>query len=429
MRHIITGSDRIINFLASVSLACLVALSGSVAAAEPEDNVESITDEIEEHENEEQEIFDYSLYDYEDYIQPADAVIESEPFTPRLTFTNRNGSEAVFYGQFSPTYQIFDDGEETTDGLVDNGNWNSRLGFLVRVPLNETTLLRFRFESALGLRSSAGVSQEFRPDRIDWQRTALRWFESAIDTEYGTLSGGQGSSASDGTAGMDESFTFHAGAADSTDGFSAFRFRDSNGELTDVTVGAVNDTFDGARRFRVRYDTPRLVGLMLSSSYGRNVLVSGDNTNYYDVALRSFNEVGDFSLQSAISYGWEDDPNGENRERVAGSVTVFHNPTGLNLAVSSGSRISGPDYYYARVGWRADLIEVGTTSFSVDYYDGSDFLSDGAKTENYGVYAVQSFDEFSVDIYAGWRRFTYSDRLGVSYQDADGILTGARWFF
>jgi hypothetical protein len=30
---------------------------------------------------------------------------------------------------------------------------------------------------------------------------------------------------------------------------------------------------------------------------------------------------------------------------------------------------------------------------------------------------------------AGWRNFTYSDQLGNSYQDASGVLIGARWFF
>jgi hypothetical protein len=65
----------------------------------------------------------------------------------------------------------------------------------------------------------------------------------------------------------------------------------------------------------------------------------------------------------------------------------------------------------------------------VDYYYGRDFLSEGARTENYGLYAVQSIDSVSIDLYAGWRRFTYSDRLGGSYQDADGILIGARAFF
>lgn len=38
----------------------------------------------------------------------------------------------------------------------------------------------------------------------------------------------------------------------------------------------------------------------------------------------------------------------------------------------------------------------------------------------------RTFDSASIDVYAGWRRFTYSDRLGGTYQDAGGILIGAR---
>lgn len=72
---------------------------------------------------------------------------------------------------------------------------------------------------------------------------------------------------------------------------------------------------------------------------------------------------------------------------------------------------------------------MGTTSLSVDYYDGKDFLSDGAKTENWGLYAVQDIDDWSLNLYTGWREFTYSDQSGTSYQDASGVLVGARWHF
>lgn len=198
------------------------------------------------------------------YDVETEAPIESEIFEPPLTFDTPLGT-VTLYGQVNLAYQSFDDGGTTTDGIVDNGNWNTRLGFLVYKPLGDLTL-RARFESGLGLRNSAAVSQVFTPDWIDWQRTALRWFELALDSPYGTLSAGQGSSATDGTAGLDDSFTFHAGATDSTDGFGSFLFRDSTGNLTDVSVGRVNDSFDGARRFRLRYDTPAYHGFTLASS-------------------------------------------------------------------------------------------------------------------------------------------------------------------
>ena len=302
------------------------------------------------------------------------------------------------------------------------------MGFRYSKPIGDFTL-RARFESGLGLRSSAAVSQEFTPDWIDPQRTNLRWFELALDSPYGTLSAGQGSSATDGTTGLDDSFTFHAGATDSTDGFASFRFRDSDGNLTDVRVGQVNDAFDGARRFRVRYDTPAYRGVTLAGSYGINVLTEGDDNKYYDVALRWVGDIGDVAVRSAIGYQWIDNPDGANSERVAGSIAGIHTPTGLNLSFSAGRLIDGASYYWIRAGWQSNFFKAGTTSLSVDYYNGSDFLSDGAKTENYGLYAVQTIDAASLDIYAGWRRLTYSDKIGNSYQDAAGLLLGIRFAF
>jgi hypothetical protein len=365
-------------------------------------------------------------FDYDALVE--ELPIESEVFGPALEVINKSGGVWNFYGQVNLAYQGYDDGTETTSGIVDNGNWNTRLGFTYTQPLDSSTL-RYRFETGLGLRSSAAVSQTFEPDWIDWQRTSLRWFEVALDSDYGTFSLGQGATASDGTAGLDDSFTFVAGATNSTDGFGSFRFRDGNGDLTDITIGQVNNAFNGARRFRIRYDTPIYNGVMLSASYGQNVLTEGDDNDYSDVAIRWTGDLGDFAVRSALGYQWIDNPDGNDVERLAGSVSVVHAPTGLNFAVSAGQQVDGASYVWTRAGWQTDYFAAGTTSLSVDYYSGRDFLSDGARTVNYGIYAVQTIDSASVDIYAGWRRFTYSDELGGTYQDADGILVGARFFF
>jgi hypothetical protein len=343
-------------------------------------------------------------------------------------FRNAAGGEVVFYGQFNPTWQSFDDGERTTDGVVDNGNWNTRVGVRVQQPLSWGTL-RLRFETGLGLRNSAAVSQTNTPQWVDWQRTSLRWFEVAGDTDYGTVSFGQGSTAADGAAGLDSSFTFVLSPTDASDGFGSFQFRDGNGDLTGVTVGAVNSSFNVARLFRLRYDTPAFSGVTLSTSYGVNVLNENDDADYADVAARWSGELGDVTVQTALGYGWTFNEGADDQERVLGSATLYHNPTGLNLNVAAGSRIDGPQYGYIKAGWRADFIPQGKTSLFVDYYRGTDFLSDGAKTETYGLGAVQSFDDLSLDVYATVLRFAYSDRSGQSYQDATGFLMGARWFF
>ncbi|MCX7288299.1 MAG: porin [Rhodobacterales bacterium] len=346
----------------------------------------------------------------------------------KLTYGYPSGGTFTVYGQFNPVYQSFDDGQNTTSGLVDNGNWNSRVGFRYVVPLGETTM-RLRFETGLGLRNSASVSQLRTPEAWRFNRNFLRWFEAAFDTSYGTFSFGQGSLASDGVAGMDESFTFVAGATDSSDGFGSFQFTDRDGNLTGVSVGSVNSAINGARRFRARYDTPSFSGFVFSTSYGVNVLNQNDEADYYDIAMRWNGEVGEFTIQTAVAYGWEDEPVAADRERLSGSATFLHNPTGLSLNVSAGSLKDGPEYAWVRAGWRNDFLASGTTSLSVDYYLGEDFRTAGSETENYGFYAVQSFDDLSLDIYTGIRRFNFSDLTGQTYQGATGILVGARWFF
>jgi hypothetical protein len=368
----------------------------------------------------------YGDFDYDAVTE--ELPIVSEVYGPRLTFTNSRGGVATFYGQFNLAYQSFDDGQETTSNIVDNGNWNSRLGFTITQPMGENTL-RWRFETGLTMRNSSLVSQTQTPDWGDWERTLLRWFEVAYDADFGTLSLGQGATAANGTAGLDDSFTFIAGAADSTDGFASFRFRDSAGDFTNVSVGQVNSSLDPSRRFRLRYDTPVFNGVMLSASYGQNVLVTADENDYYEVAARWTCDLGELAVRSALGYLWIDDPDGDTTERLSGSFTLVHERTGLNFALSAGTEDGGPNYYWVRAGWQTDAWAAGTTSLSIDYYDGSDFLSDGAKTENWGLYAVQNIDALSMNLYAGWRQFTYSDRSGTDYQDASGVLVGARWSF
>ena len=109
-----------------------------------------------------------------------DIPIESDVYGPDLTYTDDSGFEANLYGQVNLTYQGFDDGQETTGGIVDNGNWNTRLGFTLTQSSDEI-ILRARFETGLGLRNSALVSQDYEPPWIKWERTWLRWFEVAAD--------------------------------------------------------------------------------------------------------------------------------------------------------------------------------------------------------------------------------------------------------
>jgi Gram-negative porin len=340
------------------------------------------------------------------------------------TFENESGGSVRFYGQFSPSFLSFDDGEVSTDNLVDNANSNTRLGFVIEQPAWGGNLV-MTFETALGFVQSSEVSQTETPSALEWQRTDLRKFEAAYSGEFGKFTFGQGSMATDGVATLDVSGTSLVGSVTVSDVAGAFAFREDSGDLSDVTISDAYKDFDGSRRFRVRYDTPEYAGFSVAVAYGRNILSEDDDKDYYDVGLVWSGTAGDFELSAAAGYAWEEGDT--TNERYAGSFSLLHAPTGLNLSLSAGGDPDGGSYGYAKAGWKGDLIAPGPSAFSIDYYDGSDLAEDDSSSSAFGLSAVQTFTDMDLEVYLGYRAYSYDD--ATSYQDADSYLLGARYKF
>lgn len=289
------------------------------------------------------------------------------------TFENETGGTVRFYGQFSPTYLSFGDGDVTTDNLVDNANSNTRLGFVIDQPVGGGRL-SMTFETALGFVQTSEVSQDETPPGLAWVRTDLRKFEAAYAADFGKFTIGQGSMASDGVATRDASGTSIAGSVTVPDVAGSFAFREDSGILSNVTVSKAYKDFDGGRRFRIRYDTPKFSGFTFAVAYGQNILAEDDDTDYYDIGLMWSATQGDFELAAGAGYAWDD--GATTSERYAGSFSMFHTPTGLNLSLSTGADPDGGSYGYAKAGWKGELIAPGPTAFSIDYYDGDDLAKD-----------------------------------------------------
>lgn len=338
------------------------------------------------------------------------------------TFQNDSGGTARFYGQFSPSFLSFDDGRETTGNLADNANSNTRLGFVIDQPAWGGKLV-LTFETALGFVQSSEFSQNVTPSAIDWQRTDLRKFEAAYTGDFGTLSLGQGSMATDSVSTLDASGTSVTGSVTIPDVAGGFLFRETSGALSDVSISDAYADYDGSRRFRIRYDTPRYAGFSLAAAYGQNVLSSGDDADYYDIALRWSGTQDGFAIEAAAGYAWKDD--GATSEQYAGSLSVLHEATGLNLAIAAGGAPNGGSFGYVKAGWKAALIAQGATNFSIDYYNGSDIATDNSSSEAIGVSVVQVFDDIDLDVYLAYRTYSYSDSR-ASYEDAESVLFGAR---
>lgn len=343
--------------------------------------------------------------------------------TPHLAAAN---STFDFYGQLNFGIFSTDDGEDSETYFADNDNSNTRVGFNWNNEFGDGSSLRFNFESSLGLTGSSSVNIDDQDFEFEWDKTELRKFEFIYKTpKIGTFYFGQGSMSVDGITEADFSGTSVIAYSGISDLAGGFEFRDNDGGFTGVTIGNAFSSFDGARRFRLRYDTPAWNNFVFSISGGEEVLDDDNDNEYYGIAATYFHDYGDWKVDARLGYDWV----GGAEEIVAGSVAALHDPTGLSVALSSGSRNDNDiDYIYFKFGWQQDWFSLGKTALSVDYNDGENYALDGSDSNSVGIAAVQNIDDHNLELYAAWRTHEF-DASGSSFQDIDVFAVGARWKF
>lgn len=333
-----------------------------------------------------------------------------------------------FYGLLNPGILSVDDGVETTTAFGDNSHAPSRVGVKVTNDVRGGSLL-FNFETAIGFRGLAGVSQEGEGDFWDWDAKNIRKFEFIYSADWGMMYFGQGSMATDGTATIDQSRTDGVGYVSVADAAGSFLFRNGAGDLTDVSVGDVFKTLDSGRRFRLRYDTPEFSGFKLALSYGERVTIDDDRT-YYDIAAYYDRTLGEFDVKAGLGLGFVEDPDGPDREDLSGSVSMLHTPTGLSLTLAGGAEQAGDaSYGYIKAGYQRQFFSAGITAFSIDYYSGDSFVSNGDSSEGVGFQIAQAFDDQNINAYLAYRSHSYDDDSAASYRDMDAWLLGLKWNF
>lgn len=353
------------------------------------------------------------------------------PAAAEMKYENNSGGYVLLYGQFNPAIISVDDGQDTDTRLLDNDLSNSRVGLSLMQPYGQNEFT-FRFESALGLPNSTEWNQ-LGTNFSGWTREDIRHVDFGLKGNYGKFSAGQGSMASDGAAETDLSYVGTALYSYTNDENSGFFYRGTNGALSGITVGDSSSNFDGARRGRVRYDTPDFSGFSASFAYGQNILSSTDDDDYYDMALNYGNTfAGGVEFAASVAYAVRDFDNGSgNRKDTIGSASVLF-PSGFSFTAAAGSRdnVSGqsdPNYWYTKIAYEGDWVSWGKTGVGIDYYDGSDFNSNGSSTESWGFAVVQKIDSINTDAYLKYRNHDFND--GTSFDKNEAWVLGARWKF
>jgi len=347
----------------------------------------------------------------------------------------KKGISLSLSGQVNRGVLFYDDGDKTDLRSVDNDNSSTRIRFIGKGKINEEwsagTNIEVQFES----NSTASVNQlnerGVGPDNFTQRKLEL-YFQS---DSLGRLTLGQGDTASNGTSERDLSGTTVIGYSGISDLAGGLIIRNSTtntlgldlnadgdfadpGEFTNPTVGGAFSNLDGlSRDDRIRYDTPRVAGFHAAGS-----IIEG---NRWDASLDYKGMVAGLKLNGAVAYS-------ERRggaERLNGSISALHAPTGLSLTFAAGQDMlrgpRDPVFYYVKGGYQANLIPLGKTAFSVDYYKGEEMVINKDNSDSFGVQVVQNIDKAATELYIGYRNYNY-DQPGTNFDEVSAVLAGAR---
>lgn len=332
-------------------------------------------------------------------------------------------NRAVMLGVNDDTAQFFfvdSDASETrarlNAGASLGGDWTIGSEIELGINTNQSSAVVFAGDKPL---QSIGDNRNEKPN--------FRIRKAQVDIAhpgYGRLTLGHGNMSSFLTASMDLSGTDVI--AFSNTGVTGGSLNTDRG----TTIGALTTDFNGAaRKDRLRYDTPSMGGLVLTSSVAERDL--------FDVAAfysRNFD-----GLRVAAAGGYVHDH--LKGDIVSTSASVLF-PFGISLTGSYSQMLSGehPRNYYAKVGYQtADFCSYGRTAISVDASLVENFLAtalhngdnkgDGNQSISYGLTGVQFYDNYATELYASWRYFQLDPKGAPEEDDIHVGIVGARLKF
>ena len=343
--------------------------------------------------------------------KPADKNIQSGNSRVKVTI----------YGQVNRAIRFANTGANTEITSVDNDGSGSQLGVRAvgRANPNLTIGSLVQLEWRNNHRSATNQGNSGDKTKEDMRvRHVDLWLDHK---DIGKLSMGQGSMAGD-AAGLYEltgvSFVYGFAGANGTDGTKAdasVKVLATGGDVA-AAAGATQSYADGTektvavrgkdrgyrpfnffgfRQNRIRYDTPSLMGLRASASYGQN--------KAWSVGLSYAGAppgVKNFSTLLAAGYRKNDD----DTTAWAVSGGIKHS-SGFNVSghYDSDGKVAAGDpqngQWGVSAGWSGKVNDAGGTAIGIGFNRSTDGMHGVA--QQYWVAIVQNVDAAAADVYAG----------------------------
>ncbi|MEL6622456.1 MAG: porin [Pseudomonadota bacterium] len=386
----------------------------------------------------------------------------------------RRQMRLVMSGHVHSSLLFWDNGEESDIYVIDNDESSTRLNLRftgTAVPgVTVGGQIEIDFETAVGGRISENDNDDGDLNDINVRRA--EWF---VRSDFGTVSVGQGSTASDGA--FEVSFTGSAlagvGYGLATTNIGGFRiFNKTEGVYENITWGSTGTNSDAGRTNRVRYDTPTFAGFTASAAWGED--------DEWDVALRYANEFNGVRVAAAAAYRFSGDDNGSRGrpgdgpctngsstgsingedcvefESYGGSIALQHVPSGLHVAGGYNERTNNDfftvgantfefpkfTHWWGAAGITFRATSLGTSDISIQYIQNdTDQLelsgpvanpqADQTTYRNYGIAFSQNVDSLGgATVYFSYNRHELETDAITPDQDLeaefDQVLTGMR---
>jgi hypothetical protein len=395
--------------------------------------------------------------------------------------TARKGNRKVSLtvtGAVNKAILAWDDGKETNAYIVGNKNDQSNFSFVGEAGIAKGWKAGYEILIRLEDTLSDAVDQATDSPPSGFTFWQLHWWIE--NDKLGKISVGRASRVSDTAPEVDLSETGLAGYAGVQDVGGGFLFRRRDGALGALTWGDVYNHINGDTADIVRWDSPTVAGFSVAASWGED--------DIWDVGARYSGNAAGFVVEGAIAYTESSDENGIDgggdtpNSTIVGSAAVLHEPTGLNFAAAAGYRdfnapVEDADsefrtpadarFIYVKLGWLANLNNLGPTGFYGEYGHFKNYVSAGVDEEGvaslsltgvanvcagagdacrvtgsdaevWGFGAVQHIESAEMQVYIGWRRhsaaFDLVDVTGAAVteagvEDFDTLIAGAKISF
>ncbi|MFQ5619197.1 MAG: hypothetical protein ACE5FR_09505 [Rhodospirillales bacterium] len=347
-------------------------------------------------------------------------------------------------GQLSRVVSIVDDGNTTNIHHTSNQFSGNRVRFIGTAKawdsLTIGTRIEFQFNNRTSSASGNSTADTIDEDEGDGSGIDPRYQDITFAGKWGKLYMGKGDSAANGTSEVDLSGTIIASNPSVADmGFGGSVFIVENvaaGASQDPNINAaaagpkassVFNGFDGlSRTQRLRYDTPTFGGFKISAGLNQGPIG--------DAAIRFKGSFAGTKVSAALGWFNRDSASATIGNQFNGSGSILHS-SGLSVTVAGATREleatgrTDPSMLYVKLGYKAKLVDAGTTNFYVNWQNTEDLASNGDDATAWGFGVVQILKDYATELFAAFSVADFDDSSTSTYEDLTTGLIGARLKF